>query len=168
MNTNVQPDISTHDRTNDRPEKSMCINVFGDSDDGGFIFHQIGDVQIWCAKQGKLQTLKDVGEGPWFTASYAAVVRINKNGASDGVYIMFDFYEPDGATGDRLPKLNDPSWGYLGKGKTQFSCARIADKIPDLDLFHPLHLTEVITHPVEIVRVVSTAQRSMIRATITE
>ena len=168
VNTNVQPHIPTHNRANDRPEKSRRINVSDDSDDSGFIFHQIGNVEIWCDEQGNLQTLKDAGEGPWFTDSYAAVMRINKSGASNGVYVMFDFYEPDDVNGNRFPKRNDPSWGHLGDGTTQFSCARIADKISDLDLFRPFHLTEIITHPVEIVRVINSAQGSMIRATIAE
>lgn len=105
-------------------------------------------MEAWSGEQEGLQTLKDAGEGPWFTKSYAAVMRANRSGASEGVYIMFDFYQPDDATGNRYPKYNGPLWGYLGGDKTvQFSCARIADKISDLDLFRPFHLTNIVTHP---------------------
>lgn len=134
---------------------------------GRVVFHQIGNVEAWSGEQEGLQTLKDAGEGPWFTKGYAAVMRVNRSGASEGVYIMFDFYQPDDATGNRYPKYNGPLWGYLGGDKTvQFSCARIADKISDLDLFRPFHLTKIVTHPVKIVCTIVSPQGFMIHGTV--
>lgn len=168
VNTNVQPFTPAYDRVDNMPNKSTRLNESDDSDNGGFVFHQIGNLEIWCDGQENLRTLEDAGNGPWFTTTYAAVVKVNHSGASEGIYIIFDFYEPDEATQNRLPRYNGSHWGYLGDTTMQFSVAKIADKISELDLFRPFHLTEIIPHPVEIVRVGTSPQGSMVRVTIAE
>lgn len=101
--SNVQPFTPAYDRVDNMPNKSTRLNESDDSDNGGFVFHQIGNVEIWCDEQENLRTLEDAGNGPWFTTTYAAVVKVNNSGASEGIYIIFDFYEPDEATQNRLP-----------------------------------------------------------------
>lgn len=49
-------------------------------------------------------------------------------------------------------------WGYFGKTNMQFSCANIADRISDLDPFSLFELTEMVEHPIELVRVIKSAE----------
>ena len=48
----------------------------------------------------------------------------------------------------------------------QFSCAKIADKVADLDLFRPFKLTEIVRRPIEIVHVAKSAEADMVRVTM--
>lgn len=69
VNTNVQPFTLAYDRVGGMPDKSTLFNESDDSDNGSFVFHQIGNVEIWSDEQENLQTLEDAGNGPWFTAT---------------------------------------------------------------------------------------------------
>ena len=89
--SNVQPFTPAYDRVDNMPNKSTRLNESNDSDNGGFVFHQIGNVEIWCDEQENLRTLEDAGNGPWFTTTYAAVVKVNNSGASEGIYINLIF-----------------------------------------------------------------------------
>jgi hypothetical protein len=55
---------------------------------------------------------------------------------------------------------------YLPSGKRQFSIAKIAVKITDLRFGRTFDLTEVVEHPVELVRCLKTQQQTIIRAAI--
>lgn len=162
--------MPAHDRVASLPKESTIVNQSndnGDSDSGGFVFHQIGDVETWCDESDDLQTLNDTGKGDWMKTGFAAVMRLAPSGTPNGVYIIFDFH-PENSTADRSPRYDLNHWGFLGKEGRQFSCARIANKISDLDLFYQFQIPEIVEHPVEIVRVVKSAQGSMARVTVAE
>lgn len=149
VNINVQPP-GIYPRITHLPEKSTAVNELNDSGTDGFVFNQIGFLEKWCGGKENLQTLEDAGKGRWARSRFVAVMRIGQNGTSNGVYIIFDFYDVDECAGTRFAKIQGDNWGNLGKRKEHFSCVKIADKLSQLELFRPVQLMEVVEHAVEI------------------
>jgi hypothetical protein len=171
VNTNVQPKTPRHRRHPSLLAESTTSNESDDDEDegNGFIFHQLGVMEIWCNHTDSLTCDQDAAEGPWLPCGFCVVIRFGRNGVANGIYIIYDFYLEDYLTGNRYPKVEDDSnWGYLGKTDQQFSVAKIADKITDLGFNKSIRLTEVVDYPVEIVRTVKTGQGAIIRATVAQ
>lgn len=149
------------------PEESNISNESDDVGEGGFVFFKLGRVEVLFVEEDEeVHTLQDAWEGYWMDTKFCAVMRITKGDSANRVYLFYDFHAPEDVTGNRFPKDDSGYWGYPGEGTKQFSCARIADRLSDLELFKPLSLTEVVDRPVEIVRAMMTAQRTIIRATV--
>ena len=98
---------------------------------------------------------------------FRVVVRFGRDGAANGIYIIYDFY-PEDAWGDRETKIPGYYWGHLPdhKSNQQFSIAKLADTIMELRFGRTFTLTEVLDYPVEIVRAMKTPEDAIIRATI--
>jgi hypothetical protein len=165
VNTNVQPLKPVHRRKANLSEESTVSNESDDPGIGGFVFHQLGILEVWCDEPEKLQNYDDADDGPWQPAEFCVVNRFGTNGVPDGIYIVCDFYPEDDITGERYPK-SEEFWGYLGD--RQLSVAKIADRITDLGFNKTLRLTEVVDYPVEVVRTIMTSRGTIIRATIAE
>jgi hypothetical protein len=95
-------------------------------------------------------------------------MRFTRSGGANGLYIIYDFYpEAQDGTSRRVDqRVEHMVWGYLPGGGRQFSIAKIADEIADLRFGRTFELTEVVEHPVELVRCLKTQQETVIRATI--
>lgn len=91
-------------------------------------------------------------------------MRLTRTGAPNGIYIIYDFYPKD-PNGSRPCRCNGGYWGYFDGSGNQFSCAMVADQVSDFHLFRSVYFTEIVRHPIEIVRVVRSPQGSLIRAT---
>lgn len=65
VNLSVQPATPSYPRVVDMSYKGTLVNESDDSNNGGFIFHQIGEVEVWCGENKNIQTLHEEGEGPW-------------------------------------------------------------------------------------------------------
>jgi hypothetical protein len=115
-----------------------------------------------------LRSFEDAARGPWLPTGFTVVVRFGRNGAANGIYIVYDFY-PEDAWGDRDTKITGDHWGRLPDDKysQQFSIAKLADTIMELRFGRVFTLTEVLDYPVEIVRAMLTLEDTVIRATVT-
>jgi hypothetical protein len=112
--------------------------------------------------------MEAAAQGPWLPAEFCVVMRFTRSGGANGLYIIYDFYpEAQDGTSRRVDqRVEHMVWGYLPGGGRQFSIAKIADEIADLRFGRTFELTEVVEHPVELVRCLKTQQETVIRATI--
>lgn len=72
---------------------------------------------------------------------FAEVMRLFRRSEANGIYIIYNIYSDHSFTGDTSHHYTGDPWGHLGETEMKFSCAKIADKISDLDLFRPYELT---------------------------
>ena len=168
VNTNVQTRNPVGRREANLSEESTQSNNSDDSDVGGFVFHQIGTLEYWGDEPENFQNMEDAARGPWLETGFCVAMRFTRSGGANGLYIIYDFYpEAQDGTSRRVDRRYEHIiWGYLPSGKRQFSIAKIADKITDLRFGRTFDLTEVVEHPVELVRCLKTQQQTVIRATI--
>ncbi|KAI9760484.1 MAG: hypothetical protein M1840_002412 [Geoglossum simile] len=156
VNTNVQPTLPIRSRKANFSEASTKSNESNDSEIAGF-----GD------KVENFRSLEDAARGAWLPTGFRVVVRFGRNGAANGIYIIYDIY-PEDEYGGRSLKVTGDYWGRLPKDRSsqQFSMAKLADKIPELRFGRTFTLTEVLDYPVELVRAVKTLEDAIIRVTI--
>ncbi|KAI9778194.1 MAG: hypothetical protein M1839_008311 [Geoglossum umbratile] len=177
VNTNVQPKIPLHRRMANLPVMSTKLNESEDSEIAGFVFHQIGILEFWESSEDDdddenvedddVESSKDVDSGNWEPTGFHVVVRFGRSGAANGIYIIYDFYPKD-EEGDRYLKINSNRWGRLPNDKTrqQFSIAKIADTMTELQGNRLFTLTEVFEYPVEIVMTWKTPEGIIARVTV--
>ncbi|KAH0562966.1 hypothetical protein GP486_002467 [Trichoglossum hirsutum] len=148
-------------------EESTKSNESDDYEYVGFVFHQIGDLEYWADNPEDLRSYKDAAEGTWYPTHFYAVIRFGRNGAANGVYVMYDFYPEDEYLEERR-KIDDNDWGYLPRALTdqQIAFAKIADKITDLRLGRTFDFAEALDYPVELVRATKTPENAIIWATV--
>lgn len=168
VNTNVQPKIPVRRRQANLSEESSRLNESDDMETGGFVFHQLGALEYWGDEPENLTSYEGAANGDWLPTLFRVVVRFGRNGAANGIYIVYDFYPEDENGSSRYPKTDSEYWGQLPEDKSgqRVSIARIADKITDLRFGRTFDMTEVFDYPVELVRAVSTREGTIIRATI--
>ncbi|KAI9868509.1 MAG: hypothetical protein M1813_005953 [Trichoglossum hirsutum] len=168
VNTNVQPRIPSRSRKANFSEESTRSNESDDSDYAGFVFHQIGNLEIWGDNPRDLGDYEDAANGTWFPTQFHAVMRFGRNGAAaNGVYVIYDFYPEDEYLQERR-KIDHDNWGFLPSDVTndQVTFAKIADKITDLRFGHTFDFAEALDYPVELVRAVKTPEGAIIRVTV--
>ncbi|KAI9861222.1 MAG: hypothetical protein M1813_005395 [Trichoglossum hirsutum] len=167
VNTNVQPTLPVRSRKANFSEASTKSNESDDSEIAGFVFHQIGTLEYWGDKDENFHSFEDAARGPWLPTGFRVVVRFGRNGAANGIYIIYDFYPKD-AWGERELKITGDYWGRLPQDRSnqQFSIAKLADTIIELRFGRKFTLTEVLDYPVEIVRAMKTPEDAIIRVTI--
>ncbi|KAH0536388.1 hypothetical protein FGG08_006738 [Glutinoglossum americanum] len=166
VNTNVQPEIPVQSRKAKFSESTKPSDESGDLEVGGFVFHQIGTLECWAGGPREL-SCEDADNGPWEPTGFHVVVRFGRDGAANGVYVIYDFYPKDEFGGyDRGQKISDDYWGYLICGGQQFSIAKIADNLTELDFSRTFSIVEAVDYPVEIVRAVKTSGGAIVRATV--
>ena len=103
------------------------------------------------------------------STGFCVVVRFGSTGQSQGIYIIYDMF-PENAEGDRVQIESGDHWGRLVlDAPLQFSSAKIGATLRELQPrptgFKALTLTEMIHHPVEIVRAVRFPNGSIVRVT---
>ncbi|KAI9763444.1 MAG: hypothetical protein M1840_000527 [Geoglossum simile] len=167
VNTNVQPKIPPRSRKANFSEESTKSNESDDSDYAGFVFHQIGNLEYWAGDPNNLRSYEDAAKGTWLPTQFHAVMRFGRNGAANGVYVIYDFYPEDEYLEERQ-KIDDDDWGYLPRDLTdqQIAFAKIAGKITDLRFGRTFDFTEALDYPVELVRAMKTPENTLIRATV--
>ncbi|KAI9776301.1 MAG: hypothetical protein M1839_000462 [Geoglossum umbratile] len=139
VNTNVQLVIPSQSRKAHFSGESTKSNESDDMEQGGFVFHQIGDLEYWGDEPENLTSYEDAANGDWLSTELHCRQRFDLDG-----------------------------WGLLpGKGPDQrVAIAKIADKITDLRFGRTFKLTEVIDYPVELVRAVVTPESAIIQVTV--
>ncbi|KAI9764144.1 MAG: hypothetical protein M1839_006043 [Geoglossum umbratile] len=167
INTNVQPKIPSRSRKANFSEQSTRSNESDDSDYAGFVFHQIGNLEFWGDNPDDLRSYEDAANGKWFPTHFHAVIRFGRNGAANGVYVIYDFY-PENEYLEERQKIDHDNWGYLPSDVTddQITFAKIADKITDLRFGRTFDFAEALDYPVELVRAVKTPENAIIRVTV--
>ncbi|KAI9759925.1 MAG: hypothetical protein M1840_003068 [Geoglossum simile] len=167
VNTNVQPKIPSRSRKGNLSEMSTQSNESDDSDYAGFVFHQIGNLEFWGGNLDNLRSYEDAAKGTWFPTHFYAVMRFGRNGAANGVYVIFDFY-PENENLMERQRIDHDDWGYLPSSVTdeQITFAKIADKITDLRFGRTFDFAEALDYPVELVRAVKTPENAIIRVTV--
>jgi hypothetical protein len=166
VNINVQPKIPSRSRKANFSEESTRSNESDDSDYAGFVFHQIGNLEFWGDNPDDLRSYADAANGTWFPTQFYAVMRFGRNGAANGVYVIYDFYPEDEYLQERR-KIDHDNWGYLPSNLTdeQITFAKIAEKITDLRFGRTFDFAEALDYPVELVRAVKTPEGAIIRVT---
>jgi hypothetical protein len=146
---------------------STKFNESDDSETAGFVFHQIGCLEYWGDKDENFRSLEDADRGLWLSTGFYVVVRFGRNGAANGIYIIYDFYHTD-EYGQGGLRMTGDHWGYLPKSRSnqQFSIAKLADTIMELRFGRTFTLTEVLDYPVELVVAMKTSEGAIVRATI--
>ncbi|KAI9855158.1 MAG: hypothetical protein M1813_000517 [Trichoglossum hirsutum] len=165
VNTNVQPKIPFQSRKANFSEESTKSDESDDLETGGFVFHQIGNLEQWGDEPENLTSYDDAANGDWLPTDFYVAVRFGRNGAANGVYIIHDFYPVD-ESGSRNRKIVTECWGILPGGGPRFSIAKIANEITDLRFGRTFDLTEALDYPVELVRAVVTPEDAVIRVTV--
>lgn len=171
VNTNVQPREPEQSFWRSKlglPEMS-CEPNESDWKGGGFVFHQLGELQHWV---GKLEDMhnSDPDDRRWYPSKFFVAVRFNSNGISEGIYIFYNFY-PTFFDGEQAEtKIIGDLWGYLPcpdyEGEKRFTMAKIADNIKELGFERKLNLSEVYEYPVEIVQAMRTPAGTIVRTTV--
>ncbi|KAI9866424.1 MAG: hypothetical protein M1813_001546 [Trichoglossum hirsutum] len=167
VNTNLQPVIPFRSRKANFSEESTRSNESDDSDYAGFVFHQIGNLEYWGGNPDDLRTYEDAANGTWFPTRFYAVMRFGRNGAANGVFVIYDFYPEDECLQERR-KLDDRDWGYLPSGLSDqpISIAKIANKITDLRFGRTFDFVGPLDYPVKLVRAMKTPEDTIIRVTV--
>jgi hypothetical protein len=111
-----------------------------------------------------------LGRGTWLSTGFCVVVRFSSAGQSKGIYLIYDMF-PEHDYWDRVEIESDNTWGRLMlDAALQFSCAKVGATLrelqPGVTGFKALTLTELIDHPVELVRAVRSSNGEIIRVTV--
>lgn len=166
VNINVQPRQPSHRRIANYSEESTQSNESDDSTGTGFVFHQMGMLEIWSGETDEPKTENNVAGGPWSPADFGVVMRIDRSGAPAGVYIIYDFYPTDPSTGKRpSERRNIGHWGQLGDLPGRIAIAKIADTASELKFDRTFSPTVIADYPVELVRAVVGWGNSIMRVT---
>jgi hypothetical protein len=167
VNTNVQLKIPSRRRKANFSEESTRSNESDDYDYAGFVFHQIGNLEYWADDPENLRSYEDAAKGTWLPTQFYAVMRFGRNGAANGVYVIYDFYPEDEYLEERR-KIDDDDWGYLPRDLTdqQITLAKIANEITDLKFGRTFDFAEALDYPVELVRAMKTPENTIIRVTV--
>jgi len=110
-----------------------------------------------------------LGGGTWLPTRFCVVVRFGSTGQSQGIYIIYDVF-PENVEGDQVQIESGDTWGRLVPDTPlQFSSAKTGATLRELQPgstgFKALTLTEIIHHPVEIVRAARSSNGSIVRVT---
>lgn len=74
----------------DQPGQDILSdNESDDTDEDGFVFHQLGLFQLWSGSEEELDSRSD--RDRWGPTGFFAVVAIARNGCENGIYIVYDF-----------------------------------------------------------------------------
>src|SRR5271155_1711756 len=170
VNTNVIPGKSAPDRNRQRNLLALSTASNGTHDsEGGFVFHQLGTLECFAGDRSQTTSMDKLGRGTWMSTGFCVVVRFGSIGQSQGIYIIYDMF-PENVEGDRVQIESGDHWGRLVLDTPlQFSSAKIGATLRELQPgctgFKALTLTEMIHHPVEIVRAVRSPNGSIVRVT---
>ncbi|KAI9774189.1 MAG: hypothetical protein M1839_001891 [Geoglossum umbratile] len=167
VNTNVHQMIPSRSRKANISEESTRSNESDDYDYAGFVFHQIGNLEYWADDPENLRSYGDAAMGTWLPTQFYAVMRFGRNGAANGLYVIYDFYPEDEYLEERR-KIDDDDWGYLPRDLTdqQITLAKIANEITDLKFSRTFDFAEALDYPVELVRAMKTPENTIIRITV--
>ncbi|KAK2868055.1 hypothetical protein FQN49_003206 [Arthroderma sp. PD_2] len=167
VNLNVQPPKPPHRRVANYSEESTLSNESDDSEGTGFVFHQIGILEIWAGDKKKPRTAENIAKGRWHPTRFCAVMRFGRNGLADGVYIIYNFFPGDPITDFRpTERLDEVIWGGLGKLPGRITVAKIADTMSELGFGRTLSPKVIADYPVELVTAIEGWGGSILRATV--
>lgn len=125
VNLNVEPFKPQSRRQINTSEESTQSGESDDSEETGWVFHQLGYLEFVESDSEDLSELGDQ-DMEWIRTGYNVVLRFSNTGKANGVYIIFDWY-PTNAWGNRVAVEDDSTWGYLPGHHKRVSCGKIAD-----------------------------------------
>ncbi|KAK2766695.1 hypothetical protein FQN54_006008 [Arachnomyces sp. PD_36] len=174
VNTNVQPAQPEEPYPPSRlglPPKSTDLNEFDDWQGGGFVFYHLGYLETWSGPEESWLQGRSRPAREWDSDNWNVVIRLSSDGTPGGIYVIYDMYPPDDLIDERGDaKIEGDHWGFFPNAAEylhpQFSMAKVADDIRQLGFDYKLNLTEVVEHPVEIVRAVKTLRGTIVRTTV--
>ncbi|KAI9762591.1 MAG: hypothetical protein M1840_001217 [Geoglossum simile] len=144
VNTDIQPRIPFRSRQANFSEKSTKSNESDDLETGGFVFHQIRNLEYWGDEPENLTSYEDAANGTWLLTDFHVAMKevpvIKRSLLIGGV-----------ACQEAAP---------------QFSIAKIANKITDLRFGRTFDLMEALDYLMELVRAVKTPEDAAIRITV--
>lgn len=106
----------------------------------------------------------------WNETGFYVVGKLTYFGTVESIHIIFDMFPTmDDGSGNRI-QYTWSGWGTLptSPDEQQLSCAKIGNRLGDFGWDVELKLTDMIEHPVELVRVVRTSDGSALRITVDE
>jgi hypothetical protein len=170
VNTNVIPGKSAPDRNRQRNLLALPTSFNATHDrECGFVFHQLGTLEFFARGRSQTTSMDKLGRATWMSTGFCVVVRFGSTGQSQGIYIIYDMF-PENVEGDRIQIEGGDRWGKLVlDDPLQLSSAKIGATLRELQPgptgFKALTLTEMIRHPVEIVRAVRSPNGGIVRVT---
>lgn len=165
VNTTIQPREPAHPLNRRKANLSEESTRSAESDDvssPGFEFHQLGELEFYPDSEEFPGTEKEAAEGYWAPTGYSVVARIASNGHIHGLYVIYNMF----------PNVDDQScrsttkWGAMPPSNQEFTCARIGDKLGGMGWNKQIQWKEMVTIPVELVRVVRMGFGRLMRATV--
>ncbi|KAK2746202.1 hypothetical protein FQN57_003324 [Myotisia sp. PD_48] len=113
VNLNVQPLLPSHCRIANYSEESTLSNESDDHEESGFVFHQIGILEYFFPADKDEDGSDSQDES--LPADFGVVVRIGRNGAPAGIYLIYDSYsvDPDIVMSRPTQRPNTDRWGEL-------------------------------------------------------
>lgn len=155
-----EPSLPTSRRRANMSEESTITAESDDVNSPGFVFYQLGYLEYSCYKVQDMPKSYEEAEGrEWFKTGFNVVAELSRSGTVRSIYLVFDMFpDVDEESCDRS-QWTGLGWGRLpsSRGGEQFSIARIGKRLGDFGLDVELELTDLIEHPVELVRVVLSA-----------
>lgn len=149
VNIDVQPEQPPCKRESTRSKRSTKSTESGDTDGQGFVFYQIGELEIRYTDDSHIEN-EDYDDAYWLQTGFHVVIRFGKTGDENGVYIVYDFH-PEDDDGIRK-RTTSETWGDLGRHEGHIALASIAVCFRQLSAKYEFNMTEVIPWPVELVR----------------
>ena len=180
VNSTVQPrepSQPVNRRKANLSEESTSTADSDDTDAPGFIFFQLGMLEYqYCSSVEDISEIYDEVKDDFHESGFCVVARLTRFGRVESIHIIFDMFptmdEEDARfwdTPDNRFRYAGSDWGMLptSKDDEQFSCAKIGDRLAHFGFGVELELTEIIDHPVELVRVVRGGPETpMLRLTV--
>lgn len=144
LNLHTNPVIGRpeeHDRRG-RGSDESDESIASRSEDDGFVVLQLGRLQYYMPKSGKIVTTANAGSKAWVKTNFGVVVKFEDSGRAGEVWPMFNFLIQDWLTEERFPwdeSLHGP-WGMLPGVEGRFSMIKVADNIRELGPGKDIHI----------------------------
>lgn len=182
-----EPSINWKDKRQMMPDNVLGINLHiepmcvaagrtsrlthGLDSHGFHILHQIGSVMFYSGESSEGKgTTEGQGDRKWLETGFALVSDVT-SGKAGAVYLVYNFYP-------YIPNLdgcshidNDYEWGFLPgeeEDEEQFSCAKIADSLDDLNEEYQFQWGKRYQYEVELVPAVQNPDGTLDRQIVDE
>lgn len=135
------------------------------------ILHQIEGVMYYTGDFSKVKGTPEANDRKKWRDTHFALVSDVTSGKAGAVYLIYDFFPFIPNLGECKHIDNDYEWGFLPKDEEdedQFSCAKIANSLDDMNVAYEFKFEERFDYEIEIVPAVQTQDGTLDRQTVEE
>lgn len=161
----LEPALPLSRRKANLSERSTVSAESDNSDMPGFNFFQVGKLEwVDIEADGETEPYRLDG-ADWADTGFCVVTRLGKTGFAGGIYVVADMFPFNEESGER-EQITGPHWGT--PPHSQFSCAKIGQRLGAMGFETEVVWKEIIEHPVELVCLKIMGDGSAMRATVDE